>query len=1021
MKNAYIFTFWVLFTLTSSLANAKPVNPPHNLSEAKGSSSFMNGVAGNTPFAFMENKGQVCDYDGFPHQEVKFVLQQGAMQLFLLEKGIAYQFTNVHYPAGYKELETSQAQPGINGQMADLQKRIRHETFRMDMTLAGANPHAAITTEGKSPDYSNYYNHHLTNVYSYNKIVYHNVYPGIDWVIYTSDKGIKYDFVVKPGGDPSLIQLNFNHQEALWLNTDRSITLKCRLGNITEQAPVSFQEGKEIKSDFILEGSSVSFKLGSYDHNKNLVIDPTLGWATYYGGTVSDYGRCSAVDASGNIYLGGKTESGMFIASGGYQNTYGGNSDAFLVKFNSLGVRLWATYYGGSGFEDGTGVTVDSNGNVFVCGDTYSGSGIASGGHQNVSGGSGDAFLLKFNSAGALQWGTYYGGASADGGAKCITDNSGNVYMVGYTASTSSISSSGHQNTFAGGLFDAFLVKFDGSGVRQWATYYGGLAEDYGLGCSVDGAGDIYLSGRTASGSGIASSGHQNAYGGGSSDAFLVKFNNSGVRQWGTYYGGPGEDHGIICATDISNNVYLSGSSNSTSGISSAGWQNTFGGGMYDAMLIKFNAAGVRLWATYLGGAGMDMGMSVSTNLNGDVYFGGLTDSGNAIAVGAFQNTPGGNGDCFISEFNGAGSLQWSSYYGGSMTDQLYSCSNDGTGVVYIAGWTSSTQNIATLGHQTFLGGWEDAFLARICSPPPPPSVISGNIVVCPFLIQTYSVSPDPSAISYNWLFPSGWGGSSLTNLIQIQPGASGQITVSAVNSCTNSTPQTLSVTVLPSPTVVVTNAQICKGDSYTITPSGAVNYTYSSGSAVVNPSVNTTYYVTGGDALGCVGNASLAITVKPLPIVSINGTVSSICEGENIILGASGADTYTWNGNVNGASLSVSPTITTAYSVTGTSSDGCENTAIAIQVVDACLGIQQVQANKPRVVIYPNPNNGVFVIETLQYCEAVVVNTLGQVVMQLVLTEGKNKVDMDFEPKGVYIITLLTEAGVNGIKLIKE
>jgi hypothetical protein len=167
--------------------------------------------------------------------------------------------------------------------------------------------------------------------------------------------------------------------------------------------------------------------------------------------------------------------------------------------------------------------------------------------------------------------------------------------LAGYTeSSVTAIATLGsHQSTFGGGDYDAFLVKFNSSGVRQWSTYYGGSGEDDSYSCATDASGNVYMTGETSSSvSAIATVGsHQSSYGGGSKDAFLVKFNSIGVRQWGTYYGSIGYDIGLSCATDATGNVYMLGGTSSTltaiSTISSH--QSTFGGGGYDAFLVKFN------------------------------------------------------------------------------------------------------------------------------------------------------------------------------------------------------------------------------------------------------------------------------------------------------------------------------------------------------------------------------------------------------------------------------------------------
>ncbi len=446
----------------------------------------------------------------------------------------------------------------------------------------------------------------------------------------------------------------------------------------------------------------------------------TLTWATYYGSAEFDYGYSTAVDGSGNVYLAGQTTSTNFIASaGGYQSTFGGSVDAYLVKFNSSGTtRIWATYYGGTGNETIKSVVVDGSNNVYVAGQTASTNFIASaGGHQSTyGGGTNDAFLVKFNSAGSRLWATYYGGTGQDYGKSVAIDVSDNVYLAGYTTSASNIASGGFQNTF-GTSNDAFLVKFNSAGVRQWGTYYGDTQNDEGYSVAVDASGNnVYLAGSTQSTINIASGGYQNTVGGGY-DAFLVKFDAAGTRLWATYYGGTGTDYGFLSAVDASGNIFLEGNTSSVSAIASGGHQNTYGGGGQDAFLVKFDAAGTTLlWATYYGGTGNEFGESVITDTPGNVYLAGWTNSTNAIASGGFQNTNGGSYDAFLVTFDASGIRQCATYYGGAGVDYGYSAALDGTGNVYLAGYTASTNFIASGGYDNTFGGIYDAFLAKFPS-----------------------------------------------------------------------------------------------------------------------------------------------------------------------------------------------------------------------------------------------------------------------------------------------------------------
>jgi hypothetical protein len=364
-------------------------------------------------------------------------------------------------------------------------------------------------------------------------------------------------------------------------------------------------------------------------------------------------GNSCAVDASGNVYFAGTTVSLTAIASGGHQETFGGSQDAFLVKFNTDGVRQWGTYYGGTDGEYGTSCALDGSDNVYLAGTSRSTNAIAIGGYQNtLAGAADDAFLVKFDSSGVRLWGTYYGGTDVEEGHSCAVDGSGSVYLAGWTWSTNAIASEGHQDTY-GGYQDAFLVKFNASGARQWGTYYGGTGIEEGRSCAVDGNDNVYLAGITYSDSGIASSGHQNTFGGGDKDGFLVKFNGSGVRQWGTYYGGANDDEGISCAVGGSGNVFLAGWTTSSDAIAAGGFQSVIGAGI-DAFLVKFDPSGIRQWGTYYGGTQGDIAYSCALDDSDNVYLTGVTYSDNGIAFAGHQNTHGGGYiDAFLVKFDG--------------------------------------------------------------------------------------------------------------------------------------------------------------------------------------------------------------------------------------------------------------------------------------------------------------------------------------------------------------------------------
>jgi hypothetical protein len=449
-------------------------------------------------------------------------------------------------------------------------------------------------------------------------------------------------------------------------------------------------------------------------------------WSTYLGSMGNDGGFSVCTDDSGNVYMAGITGSTSGIPYNGFQMTYGGgNVDAYLAKYNAAGILLWATYYGGEGnemtfFGGKMGIATDSEHNVYLAGLTNSTTGIAANGFQNTIGGTLNAFLVKFDTGGTRVWGTYFGGTWANGYAVAV-DRDDNVYMTGATGSTTGVYSNGFDSTWDGSN-DAYLVKFDPVGNRIWGTYYGGTSMDEGYAVTTDANNNVFLAGHTYSTSGIASGGFQNTFGGGQNDAFVVKFDSAGHRQWATYYGGPGDElfmfsSDMSVATDNAGNLYLAGATSSMTGISSNGFQNTFGGGQMDAFLVKLDPNGNRQWATYYGDADDDKAYSVSVDNVGNVFIGGRTLSTTNIASAGFQNTYGGGQDAFLVKFGKEGERLCATYYGGIDVDDCNSVATDNRGAVYLAGSTSNASGIAVGGHQTFFGGGSsDAMLIKFAS-----------------------------------------------------------------------------------------------------------------------------------------------------------------------------------------------------------------------------------------------------------------------------------------------------------------
>ena len=691
--------------------------------------------ASKVSWAFEENKGQVTGKDS---AQVRYFYKQGNLTMFLMNGRLAYQFNKTIYPEGYqRQMKIDIIHHPEEKMLQDsLSKSIYQETYRMDLELLGANQNCEIITEGKSPDYIQYYNHNALDVHAYQKITYKNIYPNIDWVIYTntnrqtnslsSGEGrgeVKYDFIVHPGGDPSRIKFKTHWVEDLSLLPDGSLVMKNRMGTVTEQKPISFQNGIPLSTEFKLENEMIHFQLPKYDTSKSLVIDPSLAWSSYYGGTGDDDGYGCATDQDGNIFFSGSTASNTVIAKGGHDTVYSWNYMCFLAKFNANGSRIWSTYYGGNGGSIYGFCATDKLGNSYLYGNTHSTINIAYNGFKNSRSPGinwADFFLVKFNSLGKRIWGTYYGDTGRQTATSIITDHKFNVYIAGSTNARIGISFNGHQNTYGGGFQDNIVVKFDSSGARLWGTYYGGdSTESTGAKIAVDCDNNLYLSSGTLSYNNISHNGFQNVLRGGG-DGYIVKFTESGTRLWATYFGGTGGDGFSTMSIDHSNNLYLGGSTNSSDFIFHNGFQSTKKG-TYEMMVAKFNSNGIRLWSSYFGGNTDDERLEGSTIDNfGNFYITGFTESTQDIFYKGFKSTLSSpnKSDVFVTMINRNGKKMWSSYYGGNNDEFRASAASYKGGYVYLCGITMSSNGIPSgnVFQNNFGGpnGGRDAFIAKI-------------------------------------------------------------------------------------------------------------------------------------------------------------------------------------------------------------------------------------------------------------------------------------------------------------------
>jgi hypothetical protein len=690
-------------------------------------------------YGFIQNKGQIIDQNNQLNPHVLYLYNGNGLRVQLRKGGFSYEVIHtVKTPKTIINEEPS----GKFASAAD-SFDISHEVHRVDINFKDGNKNAILKPYEAASDYINYYTtatpeQGITQVQHFQKVIYENVYPNIDIEFVLNDASnrgkFKYNFIVKPNANLADIQLELLGAKYTSLNKVGNILIETAYGNIEENIPLSYVINSNnshsiIKANFItLANNTYGINAEEYNHNQTLVIDPT-NWATYYGGSGFDEGNGITTDGSGNSIITGSTSSTNAIATiGAHQTVFSVMYDAFIAKFNTNGLMQWATYYGGSGSEKGSGIATDASGNIIITGETNSSNAIATVGvHQQFKGAGSyqDAFIAKFNSSGVRQWATYYGGSESDYGFGIATDVDGNIIITGMTYSSNAIATIGaHQTIFSGPPYDAFIAKFNTNGVIQWATYYGGSSADRGVGIATDASGNITITGSTYSSNAIATTGaYQTMHGSISSllyyDAFVAKFNANGIIQWGTYLGGSDGDYGKGIATDANGNIIVIGETRSSNAIATLGaHQTVFGGGSSsfnnDAFIAKFDSSGVIQWATYYGGSGTDYGNGITTDASGNIAITGSTYSSNAIAtIGAYKTTIS-DWDAFIANFNSNGVRQWATYFGGNSGEGAVGITIDISGNTIIIGQTGSTSAIATIGaHQTIYGFGNDAFIAK--------------------------------------------------------------------------------------------------------------------------------------------------------------------------------------------------------------------------------------------------------------------------------------------------------------------
>jgi hypothetical protein len=604
------------------------------------------------------------------------------------------------------------------------------------LQFAGASPASQPQPDGLPDGRANYLvgahpEDWRLDVPLFRRIKYTNLYPGIDLIYYGNENRLEYDLVVAPGGTWRSIRLALADTQSVRVDTNGDLRLRSGAGWILHGRPVVYQNvdggRREVSGRYVLRGAhEVGFAIGAYDPSRPLIIDPTLAFASYLGGSGDDYGHAVAIDSSGCAYVVGETGSVNFPTLGPEQASMAGDTDVFVTKWNAAGNGVvYSTYIGGSNRDAAMGVTVDAGGNAYVTGFTYSGNfPITSGAQRTSFAGASKAFVLKLNPSGNdIIYSTFLGGSGNDYGAGIAVDAAGEAHIAGYTDSVDFPSApNAFQRYYGGGSYDGFLAKLNATGSALiYATYLGGIANDTAAGVALDPFGNIYVTGQTQSANFPTANPLQAT--GSESDAFVVKMNASGQVMYSTYLGGTGLTNGTAIAADAAGNAYVTGFTDAPDFPVTANAYQAVNNGSYDAFVATINSYGSSiLGATYLGGSGSDSSYAIALGGSGDIFIAGSTNSSNFPAYGATQPSYNGGGDAFVAAFNNQlTGLVYSTYFGGSGNDVAAGIAADSAADAYITGWTSSGESgvglpITPGAFEPIGMGGIDAFLAKFAA-----------------------------------------------------------------------------------------------------------------------------------------------------------------------------------------------------------------------------------------------------------------------------------------------------------------
>jgi len=663
---------------------------------------------------FSENKGQ------WPEQ-VLFKTPIGNGNLWIEHNALLFDLYNTD------EINQLSTHKHSNGSKNKLPNKLHRHTYKLEFKNSKSD--CKIIGENILQGYSNYFlskdkNKWKHNIHKFEKVEYSNLYDNINLTIYEKSHQLKWDFIIKEGGNPNSIQVEYKGINSIRIKNGNLI-ITTSVNKITELAPYAYQinnkgEKTEIRCKYILENNIVSYKiLDNYDKTKELIIDPTLVFASYTGAFTDNWGFTATYDSKGFLYAGGIVFGGGYpTTSGAFDISFSGVVDISISKFDTTGSQLiYSTYLGGSLSEVPASLIVNSNDELLVLGTTSSSDFPVTATAYDTSYNGGinttissaipftngsDLFITHFSNNGSQLIGsTFIGGSGNDGinssnvlvnnygddiRGEIMTDQNNNIYIVSTTKSSNYPTTLGVFQMNKDSLEDGIISKFDNNlSNLLWSTYFGGNNDDAIYGIKVNKQNNVFITGGTASTNLYnTTGGYVNNFQGGGADGYVARINSTATSILTcSYIGSSAYDQSYLLDIDKYNNVYLFGQTKDTGTtfIYNALWNSPHDG----QFLTKLNShLSARVWSTTWGNGsnGIDVVPSAfMVDLCNRVYlsaWGGAVNSTFAggstnnlpITTDAMQSITDGSDYYLMVMADDASSLDYGSFYGGDLSHE---------------------------------------------------------------------------------------------------------------------------------------------------------------------------------------------------------------------------------------------------------------------------------------------------------------------------------------------------------------